>query len=387
MGNTILLKGSFLWDGLGEGLSQKGTVRIKDGRITAIDYWEKLSVEEYDQLLDFTGMTIMPGLIDAHTHLAMDPTLKDYLHHMGDPLEDLKARAIQMMKKDLSAGVTTCRCLGDREFLDIDLRQAVEKGELIGPRLQVATRGIRAPHGHGFVGYPFAGPEEIKSAILENIDAGADFIKIYITGTLKGREEIHSYLTYEEISTAIQTAHQSGVRVASHCVGGIGLDWALDLGLDTLEHAYHIEPAQVERLSRSSTLLVLTPSPILTDERVLNLPSSLIQGHFEERSMIFNNMAKCIASGMPFAVGTDGMHGEFASEVGYLVDMGASPYVALQAATINGARACKLETDTGSLEIGKYADILVVKGNPLKDVNILRNVVSVIKAGEPVKSL
>ena len=386
MGETILLKGTYLWDGVGEELSKKGTIRIQDDRITAIDYWDKLSNQHHDQLWDFTGMTIMPGLIDAHTHLSMDPTLKNYLDHMKDPLEDLKTRAIHMMKKDLYAGVTTCRCLGDKEFLDIDLRHAVESDDLTGPRLQVATRGIRSPHGHGFVGYPFAGPEAIKSAILENIEAGADFIKIYITGTLKGAEEIHSYLTYEEISIAIRTAHEAGLRVASHCVGGIGLDWALDLGLDTLEHAYHIEPEQVQRLSRCSTFLVLTPSPILTDQRVLNLPAPLIPGHFEERSIIFNNMAACIASGMPFAVGTDGMHGELVSEVGYLVDMGATPHQALQAATINGAKACKLEAETGSLEVGKCADILVVEGNPLNDVSALRKVGAVIKAGKLVKS-
>ena len=193
-----------------------------------------------------------------------------------------------------------------------------------------------------------------------------------------------SYLSREEIKLAIDEAHRGGLPIASHCVGGIGLDWALEFGLDTLEHAYHITNEQIEKLAASKTRLVLTPSPLLTEERVRHLPTTLIQGHLDERDMIFNCMAAAVTSGVPFAVGTDGVHGELAQEVKYLVDLGASNHQALQAATVHGAKACGIDKETGSLEVGKSADIIAVNGNPLKDVAALWDPVAVVKMGEIV---
>lgn len=378
----LLIKASFLWDGLSDRILPQAALLLEGGRISALGPAAEFESASYDRLIEWPHATMMPGLIDSHTHLSMDPTLENYLDHMKDNVAELTLRAAAMMRKDLSAGITTCRCLGDKEFLDIACRQAVERGLAIGPRLRVATRGIRASHGHGFVGYPFDGPDQIRRAIDENLQAGADFIKIYITGTLKGDGMLPSYLTREEIAVAIETAHQARVKIAAHCVGGIGLDWALELGLDTLEHAYHITDEQIEKLAASATWLVLTPSPILTRERVLHLPEGLISGHLEERDAIFERMAACITAGMPFALGSDGMHGELAQEISYLVDMGASNVVALRAATINGAKVAGIDQQTGSLEIGKFADVLVVKGNPLEDISALRKVVAVFKMGE-----
>ena len=378
---TLLIKGARLWNGIDDSVVQDGAVLIENDRIKAVGPWEELVLQPRDRTLDFPGATLLPGLIDSHTHLSMDPTLDNYLDRMSDSVAELTLRATAMMRKDLQAGITTCRCLGDREFLDIACRKAVQEGLVEGPNVLVATRGIRAPHGHGFVGYPFEGPDGIRNAIKENLAAGADFIKIYITGTLKGDGQLPSYLSREEIKTAIDTAHEAGARVASHCVGGEGLDWALELGLDTLEHAYHITEAQIERLVQSETFLVLTPSPIMTEARIRHLPSGLIQGHLDERREISANMAATIATGMPFAVGTDGMHGDLAQEVKHLAELGASRCAALKAATINGAIACDIEQETGSLETGKYADVIAAHGNPLEDLNALDQVIAVMRRG------
>jgi imidazolonepropionase-like amidohydrolase len=386
MNVTILIKGAFLWDGLSEKALPQGAILIEQGRIKAVGPAAEVASAPHDRVLDWSKATLIPGLIDSHTHLSMDPTLENYLDRMSDGIAELTLRACAMMRKDLRAGITTCRCLGDKEFLDLACRRAVRRGLVEGPRLLVATRGIRAPHGHGFMGYPFKGPDQIRRAVEQNLAAGADLIKIYITGTLKGEGALPSYVTREEIAVAIDTAHRLGAGVASHCVGGVGMDWALDLGIDSLEHAYHISDAQIERLAKSDTWLVLTPSPILTEERVYHLPDVLIPGHLEERDAIFGRMAACIAAGIPFAVGTDGMHGELAQELAYLVDMGASPFSALQAATINGARVCGIARKTGSLEVGKFADIVAVAGNPLEDIRALRKVVGVMKGGELIET-
>ena len=152
---------------------------------------------------------------------------------------------------------------------------------------------------------------------------GADLIKIYISGTLKGSGDLPSYLTREEIETAINASHEAGVRIASHCVGGVGLDWALATGLDTLEHAYHISNDQITKLSKSNTHPVLTLSPILNDKIINQYPQHLIQGHFDERDEILGRLKALIDSEIPFALGTDGMHGGLASEAGYAVELGA----------------------------------------------------------------
>lgn len=382
MEETTIICGDFLWDGISESVLPKGAVLIEKGIVQAVGAIENLIHYAHDRLLDFPGTTLMPGLIDCHTHLSMDPTMENYLDHMSDPVPVLTLRATAMMKKDLHSGVTTCRCCGDKEFLDIACREAVLEGLVDGPHLVVATRGIRAPHGHGFVGYPFDGIRQIRNAIQENVRAGADFIKIYITGTLRGDSKLPSFLSREEIKTAIEESHLSGLRIGAHCVGGIGMDWALELGLDSLEHAYHISDDQIDHLLKTKTGLVLTPSPILMDERVNHLPARLIPGHVKEKEMIAERMTAIISAGVPFAVGTDGMHGELTQEIVYLEELGASRLEALKSATLHGAKVCGIDDRTGSLETGKDADLIALEGNPFKDLSALDKVKAVWKQGQ-----
>ncbi|MBR9997610.1 MAG: amidohydrolase family protein [Cyclobacteriaceae bacterium] len=381
MKETTIIQGEFLWDGINEEVIPGGAVCIGNGKIQAVGTADEILRFPHNRELEFPGSTLMPGLIDSHTHLSMDAGLDNYLDHMSDPVAVLTLRAAAMMRKDLQSGVTTCRCCGDREFLDIACRNAVQHGEIPGPHLQVATRGIRAPHGHGFVGYPFEGTGQIRKAIRENAAAGADFIKIYITGTLRGERDLPSYLSYEEIKAAVEESHEAGLQITAHCVGGDGLDWALELGLDCLEHVYHIDDRQIEAFASSATRLVLTPGPMLSDERIKLLPEALIPGHIREKEEIRARMKAVIASGKFFAVGTDGNHGELFREVFYLVEMGATPLMALKAATLHGAIIGGIDKKTGSLEPGKEADLIIIEGNPLRDLSALKRIRSVWKSG------
>jgi imidazolonepropionase-like amidohydrolase len=377
----MILRADSLWDGIHDQTIPQGAVLLENGIIRDVGPAEKMENFSNYEVIEYPGATLLPGLIDCHTHLSMDPLLENYLDHMADPVPVLTLRAIRMMKKDLQSGVTTCRCCGDKEFLDVACRDAVDRGQMPGPRLVVATRGIRAPHGHGFVGYPFDGIDSIRNAIRENVASGADFIKIYITGTLQGNGTLPSFLTREQIKGAIEEAHGAGLRIGAHCVGGTGLDWAIELGLDTLEHGYHISDRQIEKLSDSGTRLVITPSPFLTDLRVNHLPADLIPGHYEERERIRERMKAAIASGIPYSVGTDGMHGELIQEIQYLIELGASPVKALRAVTIHGAEVCGIDHLTGTLEAGKEGDLLVVEGNPFKNMKMMKKIVSVWKRG------
>src|SRR5512137_406215 len=170
---------------------------------------------------------------------------------MAGPIPALTLLACESMKSDLHSGVTTSRCLGDKGFLDVECKKAVPQGRIEGPHLLIATRGIRAFHGHGFVGYPFGGVEQIQAAVRENLSEGADLIKIYITGTLRGPKGIPSYFSKEEIQTAVDEAHRVGIPVATHCIGGIGFEWALESGIDVIEHGYFLADREIDLLAKS----------------------------------------------------------------------------------------------------------------------------------------
>ena len=363
-----------------------GAVLIEGDKISAVGKSADFTVDADTEVIDCSGQVLMPGLIDCHNHLSLDTRLKDHLLRMNDPLPELTLRAVETMKVDLFSGVTTSRCCGDKEFLDITCKEAVEAGRFQGPRLLAATRGIRALHGHGFVGYPFDGLEPIRTAVRENLLAGADLIKIYITGTLKGDGKIPSFFTKSEINLAVQEARRNGVRAATHCIGGQGLDWALEIGIDSIEHGYFITDEQIDRMTTSESWLVMTPSPFFSEDRIEALHTAALKDGFRrERDLAAERMGAAIRGGVKYAVGTDGRHGGMAQEAKFIVEMGASAEEVLIAATQNGAKVCGLEDRVGTLAPGMLADIIGVKGNPLEDIGALEKVETVIQGGRIVR--
>ncbi len=381
----MLVRGTKVIDVAGRPPIEGGAVLIENDQIAAVGKSADFTVEADTEVIDCSGQVLMPGLIDCHNHLSLDTRLKDHLLRMNDPIPELTLRAVETMKIDLLSGVTTSRCCGDKEFLDITCKQAVEAGRFQGPRLLAATRGIRALHGHGFVGYPFDGLEPIRTAVRENLLAGADLIKIYITGTLKGDGKIPSFFTKSEINLAVQEARRNGVRAATHCIGGQGMDWALEIGIDSIEHAYFITDAQIERCLNSDCWLVMTPSPFFSEDRIEALHTAALKDGFRrERDLAAERMGAAIRGGVKYAVGTDGRHGGMAQEAKFIVEMGASAEEVLIAATQNGAKVCGLEDRVGTLAPGMLADIIGVKGNPLEDIGALEKVETVIQGGRIV---
>jgi len=377
-----LVRGGLLVDGTGSPLIDKGVILIEGQRIIGVGKEEEFRERADAYVLDCSDQTLLPGLIDCHNHLSLDPTLENYLYRMNDSIPELTLRATTTMAVDLRSGVTTSRCLGDKGFLDVECKKAVNSGLVPGPRLLVATRGVRAFHGHGFVGYPFSGVEQIRTAVRENLAAGADVIKIFITGTLRDPKGIPSYFSKEEIQAAVDEAHRVGIPVATHCIGGIGFDWALETGIDVIEHGYFLTDREIDLFVKSDRWLVMTPSIFFTDARIQTLPTHLIAVHLRQREEVAQRMRAAIKAGIKFAVGTDGMHGGLAQEIQYLVDFGATTSQALMAATYHAARVCRLEESIGTLQPGKYADITGVEGNPLKDIGALKKVKTLVSMGE-----
>jgi imidazolonepropionase-like amidohydrolase len=382
----MLVRGSSLIDGTGGPAIEPPTILIDSGKIDALGREAESRAPEDIREIDCHGQTLLPGLIDCHNHLSLDPTLPNYLYRMNDSIPELTLRAVANMALDLRSGVTTSRCLGDRGFLDVACKNAVSAGQISGPRLLVATRGIRAPHGHGFVGYPFGGVDQIRQAVRENLAAGADLIKIYITGTLRSSRGVLHYFSREEIRAAVDEAHRVGVPVATHCIGGPGFKLALEAGIDVIEHGYFITDEEISLIGKSNSMLVMTPSIFFTDARIKTLPPELIDGHLRQRQEVGGRMASAIKAGIDYAVGTDGMHGCLAQEIKYLTGFGASASAALKAATATAARVCGMEDTIGTLEKGKSADLIGVEGDPLADPDALQKVRTVISEGRLVKS-
>lgn len=382
---TTLIKGGKLLDATGTAFAGPARILVENECIAALGSDAEKRAHEASTVIDCGKRTLLPGLIDCHNHLSLDPTLDNYLLRMADPIPDLTLRAITNMRLDLHSGVTTSRCLGDKEFLDVACRRWSRDGLAEGPRLLVACRGIRSPHGHGFVGYPFGGVEAIRQAVRENLAAGADLIKIYTTGTLPTPKGILHYYSKQEVAAAVEEAHRVGVPVATHCIGGPGFKQALDTGIDVIEHGYFLTGEEIEVLKRSEAWLVMTPSIFLTDARIETLPVDLIKGHLNKRDQVAERMAAAILAGVRFAVGTDGMHGGLAKEMEYLVDFGASPEDALKAATSSAALVCGMSEQIGTLEKGKLADVIAVEGNPLEDIRVLQGPKTVILGGRRVE--
>jgi imidazolonepropionase-like amidohydrolase len=376
-----LIKGGLVIDGMGNPPIERGAILVDGERILKVGKEGEFKGKTNIHVLDCSDQTLLPGLIDCHNHLSLDPRLDNYLYRMTDPIPCLTLRACETMKIDLRSGVTTSRCLGDKGFLDVECKKGVEEDRIEGPRLLVATRGIRAFHGHGFVGYPFGGIDQIRTAVRENLAAGADVIKIFITGTLRGPKGIPSFFSKVEIQAVVDEAHRVGIPVATHCIGGVGLEWALEIDIDTIEHGYFLTDREIDLLVKSERWLVMTPSIFFTGARIRTLPPHLIEGHLRERDEVGQRMHAAIKAGVKFAVGTDGMHGGIAQEIKYLVDFGATPYQAIMAATCHAAKVCGLEDSIGTLESGKFGDIIGVEGNPLKDIGTLRWIKTVISRG------
>ena len=377
-----LARGALLIDGTGRPPIERGAVLIEGDRIVAAGREENIRPEPGIKVMDCSDQVLIPGLIDCHNHCSLDTTLENYQARMNDSDTEQMFRSIKNLKIDLEAGVTTIRCLGDKNFIDLALKRAIESGRLEGPRLLVATRGIKAIHAHGVVAYPFSGPEEVRRAVRENIKAGADLIKIFITAAIRNDSEIHCYLSKEEISVAVQEAHRVGLKTAAHCIGGIGLDHCITAGVDSIEHGYFTTDQQLDQMRKLKRWMVLTPSPFFSPERFRVRTPEIGKSYHRWRDTVSERMSMVIRSGINFAVGTDALHGGLAEELEYLVEFwGAKESDALMAATRKAAEFLGLEGEVGTLEAGKIADLVAVKGNPLKDIRALRQVNMVINRG------
>lgn len=378
---------------VGEDLQVKENIciLIKDGKIEDIldkEAYEKQKPEGCEEV-DLGELTVMPGMFECHAHLALDARIPGHLGMMERSECEHTLLALNGLRDDLMSGVTTARSLGDRNYMDVTLRNKIREGAVTGPDLLVCGIGMKGRHGHGFVGMPHSGVEEFRKTCRENMFHGVDILKMFITpgGAVAEGEFIPYFISYDEIKTIVDEAHQLNIKTAAHCTGGEGLNLCVKAGVDVLEHLYNVTPDQVKLIEESGTWVDLTSGIVLDPEREPMVPAAHAENTRKNREYSRRCLEHVVRSDkIRYTLGTDAYHGKLYKELQFTVDMGGKAIDAVKGVTINAARMCGLDQTKGSLEKGKRADIIAVKSNPVDDVSILKDVFFVMKNGTVYKN-
>ncbi|MDF1522880.1 MAG: amidohydrolase family protein [Trueperaceae bacterium] len=373
------------------------TLRVADGRIAAVDAAAPAAgggagAVVGDPLLDLDlgdeDATLLPGLVDAHVHLAItntDPATREL------PPGLLALRMLRNGHAQLRAGVTTVRDLGAPDGLDEQLRRAYAEGLATGPRLFRAGRPLVAPGGHAaFMGQPVASPDDARRAVAAAAAAGVDWVKLMATAGLStaGAEASEQQLPDAVLRAAVAEAHAAGLPAAAHAVAGPGVRAAILAGVDSLEHGYALGADDVAAMRDHGTTYVPTRTVVRQVADALEIDGSRPPARAQAAARLADAthadaIRRAHAAGVPIVAGTDYQHGALPLEVALLVAAGLTPTEALRAATSVAARLLR-RPDLGTLAPGARADLLVVCGDPLRDVRALRAPLLVVLGGAVV---
>jgi imidazolonepropionase-like amidohydrolase len=286
------------------------------------------------------------------------------------------------LRLDIRCGITTIRNPSERSFRAAAVRHAVNQGLIPGPRILAGMRGIRATHGWGQNAFGFDGVDAVRKAIRENVEAGADLIKIYTTGENYRDDANRAFFTRDEIQTCVDEAHRYGIRITAHAHGGPGLRDAVEAGVDSIEHGTRITEADVDLFLKHGTTLVATFNPYFHESTYLpGRPPEYEVGMAAARENMRTLFPVAFRSGMKFSVGSDSAHGNFVLELEMLVELGLSPLEAISACTRQAAETLGIQDRAGTLEVGKWADVIAVPDDATENISRMRNVHFVMKGG------
>ena len=376
---SIVIRCGTLFDGTGADPVAGGEVVVDGGKIVAGP------APAGSDVIDLGSAFVMPGLIDAHTHLSVVPGRGDQLAQLRQEAGRQALRVPDNLRRDLDAGTTTLRIMGEEDLLDVYTREAIEAGQLEGPNLVIATRPIAASNAHGRMKSSLDGVDEIRAGARERLFHGADFLKLFATGGVASGTGLQdSAYSLDEMRVAVEEAERVGTYVAAHAHGGPGLMTCVQAGVRTIEHAAVASDEEVEAMLDAGCWLVGTFSILFHPEGIEQGDGGnplILENLKQARERVTERMEQILSSGLKLALGTDSMHGEMAYEVQTAIRFGVSPKEALLAATARGAEALQIESRTGTLEPGRNADVIALDGNPLEDPAALERVVFVMKGG------
>ena len=410
---TIALKAARLFDGKSNALVQNGIVIVQGDKI--VDAGSNLPIPSGAQVIDLGDATLSPGFMDAHTHLTADFSgnyNERRLRELDLNVSEQAINATAFARATVKAGFTTVRDLGSRfvasrEFVDVALRNSINKGVIVGPRMLVATKGIGATGGHfdptsGFRDFLFGrepdytdgianGPDEIRKAVRFEVKNGADVIKAAVSGgVLSLADEVDTpQLTPAEMAALVDESHRLRKKVAVHCHGDQAAREAIDAGVDSIEHGSFMKPETVTMMKKKGTFL--TPT-LMASEWIMgkldNYPPALqakAKAATAARSEMFRNAVKM---GIKISFGTDAAvypHGQNAKEFKLMVDLGMAPIDALKSATANDADLLGITQKVGTLEKGKLADVIAMPGDPTSDITVTERVSFVMREGKIIR--
>src|SRR5215470_15358157 len=410
----IVLKAARMFDGKSNSLVQNAVVVVRDDKI--VDAGSNLQIPGDARVIDLGDATLCPGFMDAHTHLTEDFSgnyNERRLQELDLNVSEQAIRATQYARVTVEAGFTTVRDLGSRfvashEFVDVALRNSINKRVIIGPRMLVATKGIGATGGHfdptnGFRDFLFGrepdykdgiadGPDEIRKAVRFEVKNGADVIKAAVSGgVLSLTDEVDTpQLTPDEIAALVDESHRLRKKVAVHCHGDQVAREAIEAGVDSIEHGSFMKPDTLAMMKTKGTFL--TPT-LMAGEWVIskldNYPPALQEKGKAAVAALSEMFRNAVKMGVKISFGTDAAvfpHGQNAKEFKLMVDLGMSPVDALKSATASDAELLGIAQKLGTLEKGKLADIIAVPGDPTTDITATERVSFVMKEGKIIRN-
>ena len=407
---TIYIRTGHLFDGTGDKTRDNMVIVVVGERIQSVGPASSVTIPAGATVIDLSHATVLPGLIDCHTHLGARADRYDEINNFKTtPFQSAFAATVNA-RKTLEAGFTSVRDVGSLPFLAVDLRNSINEGLIPGPRIVASGPGISITGGHGDLNnfspqtrvsmFPAEhdfqiadGVDQIRHVVRAQVKYGVDVIKILATGGVlsKGDSPGAPQFTPEELKAAADEAHMAGRKIAAHAHGTQGIKNAILAGIDSIEHASLIDDEGIRLAKEHGVYLVMD---IYNDDYILGkaIEFGLPKENVEKEKMVGRlqreNFEHAFKGGAKMAFGTDAgvyPHGDNAKQFFYMVKFGLTPAQAIRAATSSAADLIGRSKDVGTLEAGKFADVIAVTDDPLQNVRALENVGFVMKGGAVVK--
>ncbi len=367
---------------LGNGrLLERATVLVQGNRIVKVAAGN-IHLPENTREISLAGRTLLPGFMDCHVHLIMDGGPDPITTTMAETPPAATLRAADCARRTLMSGVTTIRDMGDKDGVASAVKEGVDSGLIPGPRMLVSGRVICMTGGHGWqLGREADGPDEVRKAAREQIKAGADIVKLISTGGVMtpGVSPGCEQLAEEELRAGVHEARKAGKKTAAHAMGLQGIMNALRAGIDSIEHGVFMDEEAASFMARHGVHFVPT---ISAQHHILNrgvdagIPAFIVEKCLRLASSHENSVRLAREAGAPIAMGTDAgtpynRHGKNLEELKRFTELGFSPMEAIESGTGIAARALGVEQELGTIEEGKLADLVMVEGNPLDEIDVL----------------